>query len=129
MTIKFAKRLFLAAGIYGFAVLFPLVFLENHIGQSAPPPITHPEFYYGFIWVTLAWQVVYVMMARDPVRFRPMLVPAILGKTAFATSVIVLYAQKRLAGEHVILPTIDLVLAALFIWAYFGLARQAPPLS
>jgi hypothetical protein len=32
MTIKFARRLFLAAGIYGLAVIVPLFFLEGQIG-------------------------------------------------------------------------------------------------
>ena len=74
--VKFAQRLFLTAAIYGLAVVAPLLFLENQIGKYAPPSITHPEFYYGFVCVTLAWQFVYLMMSRDPLRLRPVLIPA-----------------------------------------------------
>ena len=59
MSIVFARRLFLFAGIYGVLVVAPLFFLEDQIGKLNPPAITHPEFYYGFVCVTFAWQIVY----------------------------------------------------------------------
>jgi hypothetical protein len=124
MTIQFARRLFLSAGIYGMVVIVPLFFLEPFIGEHAPPPITHAEFYYGFVCTAFAWQVVYLMMSRDPLRFRPMLIPAIMGKAGFAVSVFVLYAQGRLAAPDVVLPAIDLLLAGLFAWAYVALGSH-----
>lgn len=54
--MKFAKLVFLVAGIYGLIVVLPQYFLESKVGVDSPPPITHPEFYYGFIGVTAAWQ-------------------------------------------------------------------------
>src|SRR5262245_54462729 len=108
MTITFARRLFLVAGIYGMAVVAPLFFLEGLIGEHDPPAITHAEFYYGFVCTTFAWQIVYLMMSRDPLRLRPMLIPAIVGKAGFAVSVFVLLAQGRLAARNVVLPSIDL---------------------
>ena len=127
MTIKFARRLFLGAGLYGMACVAPLFFLERLIGGYDPPLITHAEFYYGFVCVTFAWQIVYLMMARDPLRLRPMLIPAIVGNAGFAVSVFVLFAQGRLAAQNVVLPAIDLVLAGLFAWAYVALGSHAPP--
>jgi cytochrome c oxidase subunit IV len=124
MTIKFAQRLFLVAGIYGVAVVAPLLFLEKRLGEADPPPITHPEWYYGFVWVTLAWQIVYLIMWRDPLRFRPMLIPAMLGKAGFAISVFVLVAQQRMAAANAWLPAIDLVLVGLFLWAFISLRVQ-----
>jgi hypothetical protein len=125
MTITFARRLFLAAGIYGVAVIAPLFFLEERIGALDPPTVTHPEFYYGFVCSAFAWQIVYLMMWRDPLRFRPMLIPAIMGKAGFGISVLVLFALQRLPATGLVLPSIDLLLAALFVWAYVSLGRQA----
>jgi hypothetical protein len=127
MTITFARRLFLGAGIYGMAVIAPMFFLEHRIGEYDPPSITHPEFYYGFVCTAFAWQVVYLMMSRDPLRLRPMLIPAILGKAGFAVSVFALFARGRLAARSVVLPSTDLLLAALFAWAYVALGSHAPP--
>ena len=49
----FARRTFLVAGIYGLVVLLPMYFLEGRIGRDTPPPITHPEFFYGFLGVAI----------------------------------------------------------------------------
>lgn len=125
MSITFARRLFLVAGIYGVIVVAPLLFMEAQIGELDPPPITHAEFYYGFVCVTLAWQFVYLMMSQDPVRYRPVLLPAIFGKTGFAIAVILLFARGRLALTSVFLPSGDLILAAFFGWAYLGLKPRA----
>jgi hypothetical protein len=127
MTIKFARYLFLAAGIYGLAIVTPLFFLEMQLSEQFPPPITHPEFYYGFVCVTLAWQFVYLMMWRDPLRFRPMLIPAIMGKAGFAISALVLFALQRLEAASVWLASIDLFLAALFAWAFLALGGLTGP--
>lgn len=127
MTIKFARCLFLVAGIYGVAVVTPLFFLEKHLSEQYPPAITHPEWYYGFASVTLAWQIVYLMMWRDPLRFRPMLIPAIVGKAGFAISVLVLYAQRRSEAAFVWATSIDLLFAGLFGWAFFALERPKGP--
>jgi hypothetical protein len=127
VTIKFAQRLFLGAGIYGMVVLAPMFFLEHLIGEHDPPAITHAEFYYGFVCTALAWQIVYLMMWREPLRLRPMLIPAIMGKAGFGISVLVLFAQGRLAARNIVLPSIDLLLAALFAWAYVALSSHAQP--
>ncbi len=127
MTIKFAKQLFLGAGIYGALVIAPMFFLENLVSKLDPPAITHAEFYYGFVCTALAWQIVYLMMSRDPIRFRPMLLPAIVSKAGFGISAFVLCSQERLPTPNLVFPSIDLLLAAIFIWAYVALGALSLP--
>src|SRR5687767_9709755 len=57
--MRFARYTFLAAGIYGMLVLVPQYFLESRIGDDNPPAITHPEYFYGFIGVAVAFQLVF----------------------------------------------------------------------
>ena len=71
--MTFARRIFFWAGIYGLIVLVPQYLLERRNGQNFPPIITHPEYYYGFIGVGLAWQVAFLLISGDPVRFRPLM--------------------------------------------------------
>src|SRR5206468_3338498 len=71
LTNVFAKRVFTIAGIYGLIVLLPLYFLERRLGEIQPPAITHPDFYYGFIGAAVAWQIVFLIIGRDPERHRP----------------------------------------------------------
>jgi hypothetical protein len=99
-------------------VLVPQFFLERKIGIDTPPPITHPEFFYGFICVAVAWQVLFLILSTDPVRFRPMMIPAMLEKIGFPIAVLVLYLQGRVAPTIFIPASLDLVLLVLFIAAY-----------
>lgn len=114
----FAKRVFTIAGIYGLIVLVPQYFLEGRIGQDQPPEITHPEYFYGFVGVAVAWQVAFLIMARDPQRYRPLIIPAILEKISFGIAAVVLFVMKRLAGSVLCFGLIDLTLAVLFGMAY-----------
>ena len=116
--MKFAKVVFLVAGIYGLIVLVPQFFLETRIGEDNPPPITHPEYFYGFICVAVAWQVLFLVLSRDPVRYRPMMIPAMLEKIGFPIAVLVLYLQGRVSPTILIPAGLDLVLLILFIASY-----------
>ena len=122
--MKFAKRLFLIAGIYGLLALLPQYFLEEQMGRDYPPPITHPEYYYGFIGVAVAWQVAFLMLSRDPARFRPLMIPAVLEKLGFGIVAVILYLQQRLSAFMLAGGVVDLILAALFVVAYVKTAES-----
>jgi hypothetical protein len=115
---RFARRVFLVAGVYGVIVLLPQYFLEGQIGRDYPPPITHPEHFYGFIGVALTWQLVFLVIARDVRRYRLLMLPAILEKLSFGIAAIVLYVNGRVAPSVAAVASIDLVLAVLFTLAY-----------
>lgn len=129
MTIKLAQRILFLAGIYGVLVITPLLFLEKHLSERFPPAITHPELYYGFVTGTLAWQIGYLIMARDPLRYRPMLLAAIVSKAGYAISVLILVIQKRVDAMNLGLAAIDFTLAMLFLWIVLSLRDEASPSS
>lgn len=114
----FAKRVFFWSGVYGILVLLPMYFLEDVIGREFPPPTNHPEQYYAFIGVALAWQFVFLLIARDPVRYRPLMLPAIAEKFLSAGAVVWLFAANRV-GESTLAPfLVDMVLGLLFLVCY-----------
>lgn len=116
--MKFAKIIFWAASIWGLLVLTPLYFMFNIIGTQDPPPITHPAFYYGFIGAALAWQVAFMIIATDPVRFRPIIIAAILEKFSYALALTTLYMQNRLHRSDLVFAGADLVFGILFVVAF-----------
>jgi hypothetical protein len=116
--MKFAKYVFLIAGIYGILVLAPQYFMEAKTGIDFPPAITHPEYYYGFIGVALAWQVLFLILSKDPVRYRLMMIPSVFEKFSFAIAVIALYQQHRVSSFLLGFAMIDLLFGVLFIVAY-----------
>ena len=117
--MKFAKWVFGIAFFWGILVLSPLYFMFDLIGRMDPPPITHPGFYYGFLSAGLAWQFAFAVIALNPVRFRPMMVPSVIEKFAYGVSLGVLYLQGRLHGQDLAFGGIDVVLGVLFLLAFF----------
>jgi hypothetical protein len=116
--MTFAKRVFRIAGIYGLLAVAPQYFLEARTGQDYPPPVTHPEFYYGFVGVTIAFQVVFLIIATDPVRYRPMMIAAMIEKASFAIAMPILYLQHRIPALVLGFSLIDLLLGVLFAVSY-----------
>jgi hypothetical protein len=117
--MKFAKIVFLIAGIHGLLILSPLYFLENKIGRDTPPAITHSEYFYGFTGVALAWQVLFLVLSTDPVRYRAMILPSILEKVTWGIALIVLFSQGRLPRSAFAIGSVDWIFAFLFLAAYF----------
>lgn len=116
--MKFAKYVFYIAGIYGLIVLVPQYFLEEKTGRDFPPAITHPEYFYGFIGVAAAFQIVFLMIGRDPSKYRAMMIPSIIEKFSFAIAAVVLYLQNRLAAMTLGAGLLDLVFGILFILSF-----------
>lgn len=114
----FARRVFTFAGIYGLIVILPLYFMEQSIERLTPPAITHPEFYYGFAGVTVAWQLAFLVIGRDPVRFRALMPVAVVEKASFVIAVAALLAAGRIAPISGSGALGDLVLGVLFVVAY-----------
>lgn len=123
--MNFARRVFTGAAVYGILALLPQYFLEARIGRDFPPPITHPEQFYGFVGVSLTWQLLFLLIARDPVRFRPAMPVAVLEKLAFGVATAVLFALGRVAAPVLAVGLVDLLLASLFVVAYRKTAANA----
>jgi len=116
--VTFARRVFGLAALYGFVSLVPMYLLEDRLMARMPPTLTHPEFYYGFVGVALAWQVLFVLIAREPTRLRPAMLPAVLEKLGWGVAVLVLVWQGRMGSFFVPAAIIDFLLAALFVAAW-----------
>ncbi|MBI3840308.1 MAG: hypothetical protein HY288_20495 [Planctomycetia bacterium] len=124
--MRFARWVFFVAGLYGVPVVAPLYFFEERLGQDYPPAITHPEFYYGFAGTVLAWQIMYLMIGLDPVRYRMVMLLGAAAKTSFAVAVLILYQQGRVAAMMVGLAAPDALLAVLFVAAWLRMPRDWP---
>jgi hypothetical protein len=116
--MKFARVVFRIAGIWGVLLMTPLYFLFDSIGRNDPPPITHPAFFYGFAGAALAWQIAFFIIAADPARYRPLIVPSFLEKFAYGGALVALFVQGRMRAPDLVFGIADLVLGALFVVAY-----------
>lgn len=122
--LRGVKTIYTAAGVYGLLVLAPGFFTEAAFGRANPPAINHPEFYYGFFGSAVVWQLVFLMIGRNPVAFRHLAPVTILEKAAFFIPSVWLYSTGRLAVSGPMYGgLIDGVLMLAFLWATFRIRR------
>ncbi len=114
--MKFVKIIFWGAAIFGIIALVPGFFSESQM----QPPISHPEFYYGFHGLALVFQFIFIMIARDPLRYRSLIPIAILEKASFFVPSLILWSQGRLAvGGPFVGAMIDGLFLLLFVLAWW----------
>ena len=116
--MRFAKIVFLGAGIWGIAVLTPFYWLVDLTGRRYDPPTAHPHFFYGFFAVALAWQVAFLVIGWSPVRFRAFMIPAIVEKFGYVATLAVLHWQGRIVWVDAQAAIPDGLLGLLFILAF-----------
>ena len=123
--MRFARIVYAIAAIYGILSMLPLYLLIDKIGHDAPPPVTHSEFYYGFLGVTLLWQLVFILIAKDPWRYRPIMLITILEKLIYTVPVLILYFLGRVHPSIVRFSLVDPIFGVLFLLAYFQTSDRA----
>jgi hypothetical protein len=116
--MRFAKFVFTAAAVWGVVVLTPLYWLVDVTGRPYAPPANHPQFFYGFLSVAMAWQIAFFVIGANPARFRPLMIPSVVEKLGHVATVAVLYNQGRLSDMDATAASPDLLLGALFIVAF-----------
>ena len=122
--MNFAKWVFRIAGTIGLLQVVPLYFYEAQLAVDMPPAIAHPEYYYGFAGVTLAWQVAFLLIGSDPMRYRPLMPVAMLEKASFVIAAFWLLAQGRLPTMIFAAALLDLTYGLFFVAAYLVTGRQ-----
>lgn len=108
--MRFAKTVFTISGVYGLLIMTPQFFLEKG-GPS-------PELHYGFVGAVFAWQLTSLIIARDPARYRPIMLASGLGKLIFGTAVFSLWMAARVPAFLLVFVAIDLGFVALFLEAW-----------
>lgn len=116
-----ARWTFAAAAIYGFAVLTPLYFTEQTLA-GGPEGLALPQFYYGFIGTALTAQMMFALIARDPLRYRPLMLAGVAEKLGFGLPGWILWKAGRVGLEVALIGSVDLVWGTLFLVAFARLA-------
>jgi len=114
-SVRFARWVFLIAGIVGLLEVVPLYFMEGMIDRMQPPAITHPGFYYGFVGVALAWQIAFLIISRDPLRYLPLMPALFLEKLLYPVGIFTLYTQGRAPAQNLGTAVLDLIWLVLFV--------------
>jgi hypothetical protein len=125
--MRFAKIVFTAAGVWGIVVLMPLYFLVDITGRQYVPPTEYPHFFYGFLGVTIAWQIAFLVIGSSPARFRPLMIPSIVEKLSYVVTLAMLHSEARISAADAMAGVPDLLLGILFIAAFMKTPRSQVP--
>ena len=123
--MKFARIVFLIAGLYGILVTLPLFFMEGRMNTDYPPSITHPEYYYSFAGIVVVCQLLFLAIAWNPIQYRVMMVFGIFEKLSLIPAFVILFPQGRFPLHWIPMIIIDLTLSVLFFASY----RQTKPMK
>ena len=117
--MRFARWVFRIAGLYGIVVVAPMLFFERQIA----PGMTHPVFFYAWVNVDLVWQILFLVLSTDPIRYRPMMPVCVLEKATAVIAIPWLDVLGRIGSLWLGVAAVDLVFGALFLAAYRGTGR------
>jgi hypothetical protein len=112
----FARRVYLGAAIYGIPVL-ALSYLQ-------PVPDPWHLAYLGFVGTALVFQGVFLVIARDPRRFEPLMPVTLFEKLCFGVPAVAFWLRGQTEGVSAIFGGIDLLLMVLFFISWRRLARS-----
>lgn len=117
-AVRLPRRIYTIAAVVGIAMLAPLYVMEARIAELSPPAVTHPEHYYGFVGLALVWQLAFLLIARDPIRYRPLMPITFLEKLSFGGAVVWLYLAGRVDTMVLGAGLADLTWLLLFVIAW-----------
>lgn len=118
--MKLARWIYLVAAIYGLAVLTPAMFAGPTVADG-DPLAPYAAYFYGFVGIALVFQLVFLLIASDPVRYRSLMALSILEKASFFLPGLLLFNAGRLAeGPLFYGSLIDGVLLIAFAVAWWS---------
>jgi hypothetical protein len=110
--MRFARIVFLIAGALGLLAMISM--------YLAPGSYR----YYGSLGGLVAWQFAFFVIASDPERYRLMMIPALMEKTLWVMTLLVLYLQGKMTSAEVAGGAIPhALLGVLFVIAFFKTRR------
>lgn len=75
--------------------------------------------------MTLAWQIAFLIVASDPLRYRPIMIAAIVEKFGYVAALVLLAINHRVEGLPLaFFGGIDLAWGIVFLICYLRLSRH-----
>lgn len=123
--MRFARLAYLIAGLWGVIVI-PLGYVGYLAGADPMlSAITRPEMVHGFFLVCLPWQLLFLLIARDPLRYIAVMPITVIEKLPFAAVALTLFARGQANGMMGFFGAVDGTLGVLFCLSYWLTRRQA----
>lgn len=120
-----AKLIFRIAAAADILVLTPILFFPNRIGNPVPRPLTEPEYFHGFLALSLLFSILYLVIATNPIRYRPVMWIGILQKFVYPMAIFGLLSTHRTPPGKSFYAGMEFLFGLLFIIALVKTPKQA----
>jgi hypothetical protein len=115
--VRFASRVYRWSAIYGAIVLLPTYLL--------PIPDPYKLTQIGFVGLALVFQGLFWIIARDPLRFMPLMPLSLFEKLCFGIPALAFWARGQTDAVTGAFGCIDLLLGVAFAVAFIRLRRSS----
>lgn len=119
--MRFARSVLLIVGVLG---LLPVLHLLYVLGTGAPMVEGMGLFFYAFLFQYTCWRILYLILAGDPLRYRPLLTLAFFVEIGAAFNTIWLYFYGYEIWRYFV--AVHLLFAALILIAFWLTRRERP---
>lgn len=116
-TAAFARRVYIIAAIYGFLAVPALYFTD------APDP--HRLLYFAFAGIALVFQGVFLVIARDSVKYAAFVPLTVFEKISFGVPALAFWSQGQAPNDMALGGAVDLVFATLFFIVWLKMRKAA----
>ena len=122
--MKFARWTFLIASIFGLLPVIPFLRAALFDEPDFLPEIgSMGLFFYIFIVQFVCWQIFYILISRDPARYRPLMILAFFVELIGAINPIWLYFYGY--KLWILIAILNILFALLFLVAFYLTGREA----
>lgn len=122
IMFRIATWVFGIAGIYGLLVVIPLYWPR----PSAEPGV-QTLYRYGFAGAAAATEFLYLVIATDVRRFRPLMLVGVFSKASFAIPALMLVFNGRLDRATSLAAVIDAGWGVAFLFCWLQTRGSAKP--
>jgi len=120
-----ARLVYLVAGLWGLIVI-PLGY-ASYLSGADPSlsSVARPEIVHGFFLITLPWQLLFLLMSRDPLRYNAVMPLTVLEKLPFAAITLALFTKGQASSVMGFFAAMDGLFGVLFAISYWLTRRAA----
>jgi len=123
--MTFARLAYLLAGLWGVIVI-ALGYASYITGtDQSLAAIARPEMVHGFFLMAMPWQLLFLVISRDPLRYNTIMPITVLEKLPFAAVTLTLFTKGQVTPMMGFFAAMDGLWGVSFCVAYWLTRRAA----
>jgi hypothetical protein len=77
------------------------------------------------VFLDICWQILYLFISSNPIRYHPMMIPAFLAKGSATVALTWLYLAGRVTSQWIAIGAVDGIFAVLFLISFWAIRSES----